>query len=113
MSKKQKNPEPPKESSKPAAPPPPPQPTKPTAAELLKFYPELEAKLTEAMVTGRFMVTVHCQLKKPGSEGDLQHYLFERGYPANDILTSLAHCGTNHLARNDPNADTKKVKGWV
>jgi len=102
MKKKQSNPKPPPE-----------KPEQVTAEMMLKFYPELQAKLLEAITTGHFMVTVHCQLVRPGQSGDLQHYLFQQGYPPNDIMSSLAHVGTVHTAKNNPAADTKAAKSWV
>jgi len=85
----------------------------PKLIDLLKFYPDLAAELYKALLTGRFMVTVHCQKKVEGQAGDLQHYLFENGYPQNDIVQSLGHIATTHNAKMNPNADTKGAAGWI
>jgi len=80
---------------------------------LLRNHPELSDKLAEALGTGHFLVTVHCQLVKPGAAGDLQHYLFQSSYPPGDIVNSLRHIATVHAARTNPAADASGAKGWV
>jgi len=84
-----------------------------TLDQMLKSYPELRDKLTEAMQTEHFLVTVHCQLVKPGVPGDLQHYLFQCAYPPGDIVSSLKHIATVHAAKMSPAADVSGAKGWV
>jgi len=80
---------------------------------LLSKYPELRDQLTEALGTEHFLVTVHCQLVKPGVPGDLQHYLFQNAYPPGDIVNSLKHIATVHAAKTNPAADVSGAKGWV
>lgn len=84
------------------------------------------------------MVTIHCQKVIPGREGDLQHwivinpnpagYIITNNYMPGDVELSLAkigvvHCekimellqdlGARQKAKDNPTADTKKVKGWI
>jgi len=80
---------------------------------LLRNYPELRDKLIEALGTEHFLVTVHGQLIKPDSPGDLQHYLFQNAYPPGDIVNSLKHIATVHAAKMSPAADVSGAKGWV
>jgi hypothetical protein len=79
----------------------------------LRQYPELQNKLLKALATGHFLVTVHCQFVKPGESGDLQHYLFQCGYPPGDIVASLKHIATVHAVKTNPAADVSGAKGWV
>jgi hypothetical protein len=110
MSKEQSNPKLP--LTAPPNPPPPPA-HRPEIALALINYPELQDKLLEAVRTGHFLVTVHCQLVKPGQSGDLQHYLFQCGYPPGDIVASLKHIATVHAAKTNPAADVSGAKGWI
>lgn len=84
-----------------------------SVASLLSKYPELRDKMIEAMGTEHFLVTVHCQLVKPGDPGDLQHYLFHNAYPPGDIVNSLKHIATVHAAKMSPAADVSGAKGWI
>lgn len=85
----------------------------PDLMNLLAPYRELHGKLWEAIISGRFMITIHCQKKVPGSNNDFQHYIFHSGYPTGDIVASLKHIATVHNAKINPNASTEGVKGWV
>lgn len=80
---------------------------------LLEARPEIRAKLIEALETQHFMLTIHCQLVRPGAPSDLQHYLFQQAYNPNDIVNSLKHIATVHAAKTDPTAEVSGADGWV
>lgn len=79
---------------------------------LLAAHPELANKITEALETKRFFLTISFQKKVPGVPGDLQHYWMRRGYEINDVLPSLRHIEGDWIRKENPTAELTDGQAW-
>jgi len=80
---------------------------------LLLFPPELEKKISEALETGRFFITVTFQKKyKPDDEHDLHHFYIRKNFMVNDVVPSLKKLASNFIGKENPTAEMPDKNGW-
>lgn len=78
---------------------------------LLKKEPELASKLTEALETGRFLITLTFQKKYTNQdEHDLQHYWIRKNFMNQDVVPSLQHIISDFNAKENPTAELPNKK---
>ena len=81
--------------------------------QLLAAEPVLQAKLLEALETGRFFIIISFQKKyKPEDKHDLQHHSVIKGYPEKDVPATLKHLANDFIAKHNLNMDLAKDEGW-
>lgn len=81
--------------------------------DLLFKEPELKAKLSEALETGRVFITVTFQKKyKPDDENDLHHYWLRKNIMVNDVVPVLKHIASDFIARENPTAELPDKTAW-
>lgn len=81
--------------------------------QLLQHQPALIQKLTEAVETGRFFITISFQKKlKPEDEHDLQHFYLRVGYERIDALNTLRHLQADFTAKEMPTAELPDQEKW-
>lgn len=82
--------------------------------QLLASEPLLAAKLTEALRTKAWFITISYQKRlKPDDPHDLQHFQASLGYPPGDLVNSLKCIARDINARQNPTAESGPQAGWV
>jgi len=88
-------------------------PDKSKFKQLLAKEIQLQAKLVEALETGRYFITISCQKKKTADdEHDLQHFWTCHSYNHNDVVSTLKHLAADFTAKENPTGQLAEDKGW-
>jgi len=89
-----------------------PKPQKKSLEAMLYDYPDLQAKLIEAIETNRFFITISCQKKdKADDPDDLQHFFKQQFYPPADVIGTLRHLLRDATAKLMPGAEIDNSPG--
>ena len=89
------------------------KPDEPKLEQLLARESQLQAKLADALSTGRYFITISCQKKETDhDEHDLQHFWIRKNYMVNDVVPSLKHITSDFIAKENPTAELPDKKNW-
>ena len=81
--------------------------------QLLAKETQLRAKLTEALKTGRYFITISCQKKKTAQDKhDIQHFWTCHSYNHNDVVSTLKHLAADFTAKEIPTGQLAEDKDW-
>jgi len=86
---------------------------KPELKQLLAKELQLQEKLTEALTTGRYFITITFQKKyRPDDEHDLQHFWLRKNFMVNDVVPSLKKIASDFISKENPTAEMPDKDGW-
>lgn len=86
---------------------------KPKLKQLLDKELQLQEKLTEALATGRYFITLTFQKKyRPDDEHDLQHFWLRKNFMINDVIPGLKHLAADFIAKENPTAKLPTDAGF-
>ena len=90
------------------------KPQKKSLEAMLYDYPDLKAKLIEAIETNHFFITISCQKKdKADDPHDLRHFYKQQFYPPAQVIATLRHLLADTTAKLLPGAQIDDKGGGM